>query len=125
MKKKIFKRKRNGFKICRKFFKDDYRSAFTDGNVVNYFLGEWIEKPKKCGPLAVFDTIEHVNQFLWYGGGYNNQKIFKCKYIKSKETYLYTMRPFISSRFILPKGTCLADKVKLIEQVNWLGMTYD
>jgi len=101
----------HGFKICR-IECNEFLSGFIAGESVVYKKKKWTTRPHKCGPLAVFDTLEHAKKFLT-GQFRGNRVIFKCKYKPSKILFLYT--PF-SRKIDVPLGTKFADKVKITKK---------
>lgn len=119
----MFKKTKKGIKICR--IEDDGKivSAFNDGKIVVYKKKKWIERPKKCGPLAVFDSIESAETFL-DTVGFIKRILFYCKYKPSKENILYS--PYwhwskerkIKQKKRLPIGTKLANKVKILKEIE-------
>ena len=115
-----------GYKICKV---TDYQllSINADRPVV-YIPGEWAKPYLRCGPLAVFDTLENVKDFFrgYYGYHTKNGGIFKCEYIpytgKGEELYerkhLFSRgTDHISTLEWCPHGTILASKVKLIKRI--------
>lgn len=128
---------RKGLKICNikinylngSFIR--YESAFHDGKDVPYEISKWTKRPKNCGALAVFDTIEHAIDFLsnkLLSLRTHEKVLFECKYKKSKCKRLYCERltlPEYTETHIkelpkdeIPKGTMFADKVKLIKKIE-------
>lgn len=99
---------------------------FKDGNkgnnkikIIKYENNRWVGRPKFCGPIAVFDTIDNVNCFLYICDldDYfisSNIVIYKVKYVPSKINYLYY---FNVKEFVLPEGTQFAEKVYLLEEI--------
>ena len=118
----IFKRSKIGIKVCRSCrFSEKFRSAFADGRIVDYKIGKWTKRPKDCGPLAVFDNLESAEEFSNLSFlDVNNRAFFSCKYKPSKEITLYKKYKGgkITERFVLPNGTILADKVKILKEVK-------
>ena len=113
----MFKRNKKGIKVCRVEL-DGFKSAFNDGRVVDYKIGKWAKRPEKCGPLAVFDTVENAKGFI--DSGFDSKKFFRCKYKPSKETRLYKTYKgggVSEKEWALPYGTIFADKVKIIKEI--------
>ena len=116
----IFKRSKKGIKVCRISF-GDFISAFADGRRVKYEINKWTKRPKKSGPLAIFDNLESAEKFSGLSFlNVNNRAFFSCKYKPSKEITLYKKYKGgeITERFVLPNGTILADKVKILKEVK-------
>ena len=93
-------------------------SALNIGVIVRYNKKGWTHRPKDCGPLAVFKTVEDARQGFVFS--VNDLTIFKCEIKKSKDKTLWTL--YMQWRdtmhpYDLPEGTMLADKVKLLEEV--------
>jgi len=109
---------KEGYKILYRYRKFLYSLSFVyeDYKIVRYRKDRWVGRPKKCGPLAVFNTKLDVNNFLIDSyNNYNDIKVYRVKYIPSKIDYLYD---HINKRFCLPPGTCLAEKIYLLEDIN-------
>jgi len=107
-----------GYKIC-SMRGNYYISAFSNGNEIIYEIDEWTLPDASCGPLAVFDTLEHALNFITHSAV--PRVIFKCKYkpAKEKKMWCYKLTPLGVVRFTFtkaeaPKGTRLARKVKII-----------
>jgi len=85
---------------------------------VVYEAGSWVKPQVNCGPLSVFESIETAKKFMVdHFGQRDKLQLWKCEYVRSYSTKMWTpFRRFYSA--ILPKGTKLADKVKLIEEIN-------
>ena len=102
---------KEGYKVVRRLG-DRLESCFhvkLDA-VVEYRVGEWTSPNAGCGPLALFDTLEHAIEF--------NEKrvprrsIYKCEYVPSPQRWL--SRGYQSEVWsALPKGTLLANAIKL------------
>lgn len=108
------KRSKRGVKICRKdYLVEKLVSCFNDGKVVEYKLNKWTKRPKKCGPLAVFDSIESARFFINPKG--ENKLFFRCKYKESGENVLY--KPYKTCNYA-PDDTIFADKVKILEEIK-------
>lgn len=83
---------------------------------VRYGVGlESVPQPE-CGPLAVFNSLANAKDFCIQRYIPSQLYIAKCQYIKdNKSQNLWT--PYGKRRVdTLPKGTTLAQKVKLIEE---------
>ncbi|KKK65798.1 hypothetical protein LCGC14_2970470 [marine sediment metagenome] len=97
---------------------EKFRSAFADGRVVDYEIGKWTKRPKDCGPLAIFGTLNQALVFV--DSSYIDRTYFHCKYKPSKEITLYKKYKGgeITEKFVLPNGTILADEVKILKEVK-------
>jgi len=106
---------RTGYKVCSGT--NRFRSAFSFGRVVEYKINVWTYQPKDCGPLAVFRTQCGVDDFKTHNRSLDtNSQVFLCEYEESNEEKLYTED---HHRFnMLPQGTELATKVKLIKKIK-------
>lgn len=108
-----------GYKIC--LFDLDFLALFsaTFNRDTLYKFGAWVSRKPLCGPLAIFGSIEDAKKWIRRIGSPSYLKIVKCKYIKSKEKYLYhkkyRLRLSIDSA---PEGTILADEVMLLEEIK-------
>jgi len=95
----------------------DGRSIYAPASgAVRYALGVTTRRPKGCGPLAVFDTLDHAVAFLvenTYGFPY--RAIFECHIRKSQATELWTSDGHTQCLF--PKGTILANTVTPLRRV--------
>ena len=90
-------------------------SAFANGKSVTYKVGAWINRPKNCGPLAVFKNLKNAKRFMERNDRhFLNRYFYKCKYKKSKDKYLWNDEG--EQLHMVPKGTRFADKVLLIKQ---------
>lgn len=84
--------------------------------MVTYGAGSWAKPQLNCGPLSVFKSVEAAKSFMNDYFLSSRLEIWKCEYIRSHYTKLWT--PFRRSPpQLVPVGTVLADKVKLIEKV--------
>jgi len=115
------KKYKQGFKICR-FVGGKYFSAFVDGNVTTYKKNRWTKRPKKSGPLAVFDTLKNARDFIGMYSYINSdfRQIINCVYKESKDKILYMTYEDgdIKKKFFPPRGTMFAEKVKLSNRVH-------
>ena len=106
-----------GFKLVRKC-RDELQSWNASSICYDqclYYSHHFITKPMaNCGPLALFKTLTAARNFASLHWNYTTTYkwlIYKCRYVKSGEKYLYTTTKELK---ILPTGTILAKKVKLI-----------
>lgn len=93
--------------------------VFSEDVVVYYPLREWAEPQLNCGPLCVFRTLQDAQR--WYCRAKflpRNRRIFKCFFEESDETSTWEGRICKTKLDLLPHGTALADRVKLIEEVS-------
>jgi len=108
-----------GYKVC--LFDSNFLVlvSATFNKDIWYKFNVWVSKKFLCGPLAIFGNIEDSKEWVKKLGFPRHFKIIKCKYFKSKETYLYhktySIRMHIDDA---PKGTILADKVMLLEEIK-------
>jgi len=113
---------KKGYKICGKDSDQKYVSAFSLGRKTTYEVGEWINRPKGCGPLAVFSDLYLTGRFL-FKCGRSGFYIFECEYEESTRDILYvTDNDGVMYRYAeqkdLPVGTRFADRVRLIKEVD-------
>ena len=118
VKKGLFRTKYYSFNIKYKDVNSVTSTKLKDG-IIKYKIGKWVYPKRGRGSLAVFTEYSLAESFLlfntihdWFGV----YKIFKCEYVESLEDSLYTKR-HITIIGRLPKGTSLATKVRLIEEV--------
>ena len=86
---------------------------------VKYEVNTWVSPCYGCGPLCVFDTLQDALHFV---GKDDSISIYECIYEKSKQNKIYYIssgefshkRPLVK----LPKGTVLANKVKLVKRAK-------
>jgi len=112
-----------GYKVVRTFKTGKIISAYSDGHIVEYKIGEWVKRPDGCGPLAVFNTLENAKDFVFKGTFGPTRKIFLCEYESSILNYLwcrYTLqdKKMRREKHLLPIGTQLAERVMLIREVG-------
>jgi len=112
---------KKGYKVLTKYDVDHFRSyCGIKESTVRYYLNKWVRRPNlSWGPLAVFDTLEDVNSYLYVDDP--NAVIFECEYIKSKQKFLRTPNiqdlKGITKDKDFPKGTVFANAVKLTKEV--------
>lgn len=85
-------------------------------SVVKYKINEWTKHKKDCGALAVFSDIDNAIKFC-NQHSHVGMRIYSCLYCESKERSLYNPISIKYDEFRLPKNTCFACKVKLLEEV--------
>lgn len=69
----------------------ELRSAMWMGKIVQYAIGQPAYRPGKCGPLAVFDSLELA--VIWMHTCPSQieappYRLFKCSYTISVDTFL-------------------------------------
>ena len=83
-----------------------------------YKIGKVAHRKAGDGPLAVFGRVEDAKEFCNIHCS-DTGRIFKCVYTptKLKTKWLWYMRQTGEkvTRMLLPRGTVLADSVKLLE----------
>ena len=115
-----------GFKICRIDHKGRLVSCFNDGRDIIYKKNKWTKRPEDCGPLAVFDTLDHALKFLEFVHHIfsPDRVIFECKYKPSKDNLLWFTSWFTNSKIIkitkVPEGTIFADEVKITKMCRYV-----
>lgn len=110
---------KSGYKVVRPGYRDELVSVcfhpFYDG----YKQGEWIDRREDWGPYTVFETLENAEAEYSGGGRY---QIWECDYVPSPDLFVWTARCTFVLRNVpledLPKGTQLADRVKLTRRVR-------
>lgn len=110
---------KKGYKIVRKG-DDGYFSAslsvFSPG-AVEYKVGQWTKPNIGCGPLALFDTKTNAKNFFLFTGPPG--KIFPAEYIPTRKTCLSIWKGTVTSKSLLPPGTVLASKIRLMEEEKY------
>ena len=92
------------------------RSVYAPtAGIVRYVIGETTRRPKGCGPLTAFDTLNNAKAFL-RAYALHPSTIFMCRIRKSRATKLWVYSA--SRKRWLPKGTIFADTVTPIQQVR-------
>ena len=83
-------------------------NIYTDEHENEYILG----------PFAVFDNYEHARYFARDS---HCLRVFKCKYIPSKEKTLYFIKKETDKKYEMdfgfPRGTVFADEVIITEEI--------
>lgn len=105
-----------GWKVIRKITRQSCTGNHR--HMVTYKKYGITGRPKHCGPLAVFKTMEAARRFvrtIWGHSkhSHNHIKIVKCLYKKSKDTSLWTDNLRCDCDF--PDGTAFADEVNCLE----------
>lgn len=89
---------------------------WRDPGSVFYSTVSWTYPRSHCGPLAVFDTLYHAQEFAMPAC---SRRIYRCKFVRSKGEVLYRREwGGKEERHLLtcPRGTILARKVKLMKR---------
>ena len=114
-----------GYKFMRKThgrLTSVYRVRHIDnfGYRTGYFNYSFVIKNKRrkfCGPFCLFGSLKSIkdrNKYIQ-----ENIKLFKVRYKKSKETYVYSNHnPSCSRLDRLLEGTILADEFEILEEVK-------
>lgn len=111
----------HGYKVVRIVITEKkdiaFESCYASGTGAVRYDFEVVTKPNpNCGPLAVFCDIETANKFA-YSTKDIGLCVLHCQYIPSEETRL-RIDSYITEKEYLPRGTCFADAVMLIEQTR-------
>jgi hypothetical protein len=101
-------------------FKKQPLCSVWSPKTIPYYKGKKTKRPIKCGPLAVFNSLENAQNFASI-----DDQIFKCRYKESKDKkfwFFNTINGLIEyseySTERLPKGTRFADWVILLERIS-------
>ena len=102
-----------------------------DEGCIEYEQNSWVSQPLYCGPLAVFENLNHA---VWFAenenlrGAHTSEMfaLWSCDYIPSQERTLWMMHcpPFDRTRkvaynsFLLPLGTRFARRVRLLNNIT-------
>jgi hypothetical protein len=102
--------------------------CYSDGDELQYIKDKWIERRDGWGPLCVFDSLRAADDFVKKDNNHyfpTNIKIYMCCITESFDTNIW--KKYKSGiqewNWPLPKGTILADQVKIIEEVGGLLTT--
>lgn len=105
------------------FFKHGYK--IVDQNDRSFSTGAWgaevdykrnmLVGPRAgCGPLAVFNTLENVKEFLdRFGWMPAMVRVYECTYVASEDTFLWKKNIPYNGFQDLPPGTRFASLVSL------------
>lgn len=92
---------------------------------ITYPVGKWIGPKTYCGPLAVFDTVDHALQFVKYCYGANWQGplpahcvFFNCLFIRSKHQNFWAGAAGKIHCPPFQTGTQFADSIQLLEEIH-------
>ena len=98
-------------------------SAFSDGHEIEYKIGEFVSRPNPDGPLAIFDSISNLLNFMPPD---HERCIFECEYMPSSDLFLWKFDNAKKiTRDCLPNGSILAEYVKLTVKVDLEMITDD
>ncbi len=107
-----------------KIVKDDSCGRLTSfiGSYYFYRVGKVHIRKPNTGPMAVFKNIDAARNFLnreiQSSSARSFYHIYACEIIPSDEKVLYYPNHNMVSILALPKGTVLADAVKLIKEIK-------
>ena len=105
---------KEGYKVVRHDGERLISCVIGWGAQIDYIVGEWVEPNEKCGPLCVFETMRHVED--WMGGVVDGRDIHPCEYKPAYEERVWDPTGIRCSQATLPKGTILASAVMLHER---------
>ncbi len=107
-----------GYKVV-KFISGFYYSIFSSKQV-EYSLDYKTHRPDNCGPLALFDSIQSVKQFLLNNTMFTVPYIYKCQYKESTDRRLWhsTYCGKIMYYTYTPIGTVFADWIMPTEYIS-------
>ena len=115
---------KTGYKLVRRVRQGHLVSCIEDEDgETQYFLGVMISHKDNYGPLCVFEAEEFVNRFWLIEERYSvDFYLYKCEYIPTRKRIIFTdqYRMYLSD---LPRGTHLAESVKLIEYIRKMPHT--
>jgi len=105
---------KKGYKVVQKYTLSS--SAVIGYGSIKYIRNVWVKPVKNCGPLCVFDNLEHAERF----NHYMLDSIYECFYEPTDPMRhsVYVENHSSYSLCYLPIGTVLATKVKLTKRVR-------
>jgi hypothetical protein len=115
---------KKGYKVLSKHGNSLY-SAFDGANSVRYKENEWAMPDEYGGPLCVFDKLKDARSFQYR---YDLSCVYECEYIPSSYNEIWQQRSIqrgwvvLTNQYesaalhILPSGTRLAKKVKILKR---------
>lgn len=120
-----------GYKVVKKIGRGLYSVLAPSGylrhvDCVRYKLNQWASPNENCGPLATFLRREDAENFIQTPFG-RNGVLYHCEIIPSAEKSMYYIhvesvdgrqKHTMHTNAGFPKGTVLADKVRLIQKVK-------
>jgi len=128
------RRTRKGYKVVRvspasiSSINEVYLSATVDAKETVYKQHEFTKRLVDCGPLAVFDNVDHAVAFLlwcsrnrFYRGNIRwCVALFEVEYKPSKDQTLWYWKNSTKETawFTMPNGTQYADEVKLVRPIK-------
>ena len=108
-----------------------YVLSSANEGCIEYKQHHWVSQPLYCGPLAVFENLNHA---LWFAenenlrGAHTSEMfaLWSCDYIPSQERTLWMPYSPLYSRtrkvqyndFSLPPGTRFARRVRLLNNIT-------
>jgi len=108
-----------------------YVLSSANEGCIEYKQHHWVSQPLYCGPLAVFENLNHA---MWFAenenlrGAHTSEMfaLWSCDYIPSQERTLWMpcYPPFSRARkvqynnFPLPPGTRFAQRVRLLNNIT-------
>ena len=121
----------NGIRVCREDCLGNLLSLRNNQSMVHYKIGEITVPRVHCGPLTVFDSIEHAKRFvhdLYPCHLPPFLHLFTVEFFPSQERLIWSLdkyfcadgsRSYISvSLDLLPPGTILAEWARLVERID-------
>lgn len=102
-----------------RLFSYTYDENSEDGSI-EYKPGKFVIPKASCGPLAVFDSIPSLKNFLSGEGWEEVLRIYECEIEESSERTIWDGIVGLNWHCDLPGGTVLADAVKLTRFVEEL-----
>jgi len=106
-----------GYKALYQHHYNTTLTSWSSPSAIEYKYNTWTKRPPKCGPLAIFKSKASAISFVEKHSIYTTRPqdlVFKCKYIPSTDTTLWTHHyKLLESK--IPKDTLFANKVKLIK----------
>lgn len=92
--------------------------------VITYPIQKWVGPKSFCGPLTVFDTIEHARMFLRFCFANTGKQplrfasLFHCEFVRSQYQSLWVGSSGKVYGVPFPTGTQFADKIQLLEEIH-------
>jgi len=103
---------------------DKFSLLTTDPEMmVEYLPQEWVAPRAGYGPLLCFDSLENAKKFFGevFDDRFKRWEIWECEIVKSEDKEVWNKERYELLR-TLPRGTILADKVKLTRRVLLAGL---
>ena len=109
---------KKGVKVLYRKSRTVYESCYapTPGTI-QYPIRKWVGPQGRCGPLAVFDTLENARLFIKV---YHVSRagVWECEYIPSNYQVLWVVGVENLIRPYCPVGTQFADKVRIVNLIE-------